>query len=462
MDKSDVAPRIISRHEHCVSRKNMTEDVIKVLYRLKNTGNIAYLCGGGVRDLLQGIGPKDFDVVTDARPSAIKNIFRNSRLVGRRFRIVHVFFKGGRIVEVSTFRKKAEYCQHDAEEPIKSDNTFGTPAEDAFRRDFTVNALYYDIRNFAIIDYVCGMEDLRQKIIRAIGDPDVRFQEDPIRILRGIRLAALMDFTIEENALQAMTRQRELIFKCAAPRILEEIFRTLRRPNSDRAFKLLAETQTLDIILPDLVDFVGKAEHGFDGPLPRLLRAMDNRRQVNERTYGDHILLAALFYLPVTRFLKSLPSGCDPETTVNEYLSPIGAALNIPKLALQQARHLIMAQDFFETGAGMNPKRRFRLFKRPYMADAVEFFRIQSEAGGLSQEEVEVILAQYDQPGAKDKTAACQPPHEIPRGPNQGIKNSPTGEASGNGKNRKRRRRHRPPKPVMKSGATKPEAVNHP
>ncbi|MBF0549597.1 MAG: hypothetical protein HQK60_03580 [Deltaproteobacteria bacterium] len=259
-----------------------------------------------------------------------------------------------------------------------------------------------------------------------------------------------------------MTRQRELIFKCAAPRILEEIFRTLRRPNSARAFELMAETQTLGIILPDLVEFVGKAENSFDGPLPRLLRAMDNRRQVNERAYGDHILLAVLFYLPVTRFLKSLPSTCDPDAAVIEYLSPIGAALNIPKMALQQARHLIVAQGFFETGAGMNPKRRFRLFKRPYMADAIELFRIQSEAGGLKQEEVETLLAQYDQPGSKDKSAAGRSPHEVPRGPNQGMKNSLPGEASGNGKNRKRRRRHRPPKPVMKPGAAKSEVVNHP
>jgi len=170
----------------------MSPEVLKVLYRLHRTGHLAYLCGGGVRDLLLGHDVKDFDVATDAEPKQLKEVFGNCRLVGRRFRIAHIMFKGPKIIEVSTFRKASEDEKEAMDNCgtllIRRDNTFGTPAEDAFRRDFTSNALYYNIADFTVIDYVGGMGDLDSRLIRAVGDPNIRFQEDPIRILRGIRL----------------------------------------------------------------------------------------------------------------------------------------------------------------------------------------------------------------------------------------------------------------------------------
>ena len=192
----NVAPRILSRPEHNLSRKNIDPDALKVLYRLKNNGFVAYLVGGGVRDLLLERQPKDFDIGTSAHPQQVRKLFRNCFIVGRRFRLAHVRF-GRKVIEVSTFRKAAE--PEGGDTLIHRDNTFGTPEEDAFRRDFTVNALFYDIANFSVIDWVRGIEDLIDRVIRTIGDPAVRFREDPVRMLRAVALAARLDFTIHRG-----------------------------------------------------------------------------------------------------------------------------------------------------------------------------------------------------------------------------------------------------------------------
>src|SRR5215213_11436484 len=204
-----MPPRILPRPEHTLSRKAIDADALKVLYRLKNHGYIAYLVGGGVRDLLLGRRPKDFDIATDAHPYQIKKLFRNCWIIGRRFRLAHVKF-GSKVIEVATFRRQVapgeEVVQDGVPAPdpttpegehlIHRDNTFGTPEEDAFRRDFTINALFYDIATFSIIDYVDGLDDLHAGIVRSIGDPEVRFKEDPVRMLRAVAFAARLNFTI--------------------------------------------------------------------------------------------------------------------------------------------------------------------------------------------------------------------------------------------------------------------------
>src|SRR5437899_1372426 len=201
----NVAPRILSRAEHAVSRKNIDPDALKVLYRLKNHGYVAYLVGGGVRDLLLGRRPKDFDIGTSAHPQQVKRLFRNCFIIGRRFRLCHVRF-GRKVVEVSTFRRQAEADEGDT--LIRRDNTFGTPEEDAFRRDFTVNALFYDIATFSVIDYVGGLEDLERRTIRTIGDPGIRLREDPVRMLRAVALAARLDFSIDPDTVEAIRFRR--------------------------------------------------------------------------------------------------------------------------------------------------------------------------------------------------------------------------------------------------------------
>jgi poly(A) polymerase len=217
-------PRIIPREEHTLSRRDIDPDALKVLYRLRQADHVAFLVGGSVRDLLLGRRPKDFDIGTSAHPYQVKKLFRNCWIIGRRFRLAHVKF-GTKVIEVATFRRQLapgeEVVQDGVPAPdpstvegqhlIHHDNTFGTPEEDALRRDFTINALAYDISNFSVIDYVGGLEDLRAGIVRSIGDPDVRLREDPVRMLRAIAIAARLDFTIEPSLLEAIRTHRHEI-----------------------------------------------------------------------------------------------------------------------------------------------------------------------------------------------------------------------------------------------------------
>src|SRR5437764_2787664 len=232
-----VEPRIVRREEHSLSRKDIDPDALKVLYRLRQFDHAAYLVGGSVRDLLLGRRPKDFDIGTSAHPYQVKKLFRNCWIIGRRFRLAHVKF-GPKVIEVATFRRQVaageEVVQDGVPAPdpstpegqhlVHHDNTFGTPEEDAFRRDFTVNALFYDIATFSVIDYVGGLEDLRAGIVRSIGDPIVRFQEDPVRMLRAIALAARLDFTLDPPVLDAIRQLRHEIARRSPARLLEEYY----------------------------------------------------------------------------------------------------------------------------------------------------------------------------------------------------------------------------------------------
>ena len=268
-----VEPTVIPRSEHALSRRDVDPDALKVLYRLKEAGFIAYLVGGSVRDLLLGRRPKDFDIGTSAHPYQVKRLFRNCWVIGRRFRLVHVKF-GQKIIEVATFRRHlppsdatGDPQAHDggeiADAPettresardllIRRDNTFGTPEEDAFRRDFTVNALFYDIATFSIIDYVGGLRDLRERVIRAIGDPDERFLEDPVRMLRAVAFAERLGFTIDPPVADAIRRNRGEIARSAPARMVEEYYKILRTGASAAFFRSAARLGLLEAITPEL------------------------------------------------------------------------------------------------------------------------------------------------------------------------------------------------------------------
>lgn len=246
-----MEPYILERPEHPISRREIDPRVLKVLYRLINAGHAAFLVGGGVRDLMLGRSPKDFDVGTSAHPHEVRALFRNSRLIGRRFRLVHVVF-GPHNVEVATFRRPAEELPERAELLIRQDNTFGTPEEDAIRRDFTVNALFYDPRSFRVIDYVGGLADLRARLIRTVGDPERRMREDPVRMMRAVRFAAKLDFEIEPATRAAIERHREDLLKASVPRLVEETFRTLSTPAAARALVLTEQLGLLEVLLPRL------------------------------------------------------------------------------------------------------------------------------------------------------------------------------------------------------------------
>jgi poly(A) polymerase len=280
-----VVPTIVPRAEHGISRRDIDPDALKVLYRLHQNNYAAYLVGGSVRDLLLGRRPKDFDIGTDAHPYQIKKLFRNCWIIGRRFRLAHVRF-GQKTIEVATFRRhvsaepepepaesveagaapRDEREETDIDRLIHRDNTFGTPEEDAFRRDFTVNALFYDIATFSVIDYVGGLADLEAGVIRSIGDPNVRFLEDPVRMLRAIVFAARLDFTIDPPTLEAIARHRRVIAQSAPARLMEEHYKILRSGAAERTFRTLAEAGLLEHIAPPLV----RASADFWASLRRL------------------------------------------------------------------------------------------------------------------------------------------------------------------------------------------------
>lgn len=273
-------PTVIARADHSVSRALIDSDALKVLYRLQKYNHDAYLVGGGVRDLLLGRVPKDFDIGTSARPSEVKRLFRNCWIIGRRFRLAHVKF-GLKTIEVATFRRQLSVEEEeqasatdlkDAQErearekagptaegshprrvrrPTR-DNTFGTEEEDAFRRDFTINALFYDIKTFSVIDYVGGLEDLRTGLIRSIGDPHLRFVEDPVRMLRALAFATRLDFRLDLPVQRAIKRNRAEILKAAPARLIEELYKILRSGFSVATFRMLAETGLLKLIAPEI------------------------------------------------------------------------------------------------------------------------------------------------------------------------------------------------------------------
>jgi poly(A) polymerase len=261
-------PVIIPRSEHPISRRDIDPDALKVLYRLQQFNYTAYLVGGSVRDLLLQRKPKDFDVGTDAHPYQIKKLFRNCWIIGRRFRLAHVRF-GNKTIEVATFRRNVlpgtenepattepphggEVEAPPADLLIRHDNTFGTPEEDAFRRDFTINALFYDIATFSIIDYVGGLHDLREGVIRSIGDPRQRFQEDPVRMLRAVAFAARLGFRLDAPIIDAIREHGPLIATASPARLIEEYYKVLRSGAAEKTFRLMAEHGLLEEITPEL------------------------------------------------------------------------------------------------------------------------------------------------------------------------------------------------------------------
>lgn len=239
-------PRIVQREQHNISRKHIDPDALKVMYRLIRHGYHGLLVGGGVRDLLLERKPKDFDVGTDARPEVVRKLFRNSRSIGRRFPIVHVFFAGGKIVEVATFRAESD----PEAAPRKVDNIWGDPHSDALRRDLTINGLFYDPQSYSVVDYVDGLEDLRRGIIRVIGEPAQRFREDPVRMIRAVRHAARTRFAIEDATYEAICSCRGLLRNCPVARLYEEFRRELTGGYAVPSFEVMIASGLLEFLLP--------------------------------------------------------------------------------------------------------------------------------------------------------------------------------------------------------------------
>jgi len=409
-----VDPTIVPRAEHPISRRDIDPDALKVLYRLRQFDHVAYLVGGSVRDLLLGRRPKDFDIGTSAHPYQVKRLFRNCWIIGRRFRLAHVRF-GPKIIEVATFRRQLkpgeEVVQDGVPAPVQldlihHDNTFGTPEEDAFRRDFTINALFYDIATFSVIDYVGGLVDLRSGIVRSIGDPEVRLREDPVRMMRAVALAARLGFTIEPDVRTAISRHRHEIARSSPARLLEEYYKILRAGWAEKTFHDLAAAGLLEPISTELHDGAGE-------PLWRSLSRLDAYRRSFESlpdTLTNPILLGSLLVplgvslLPGRHSSPTSVEGVD-EVEPRRAAAPRMGALPLARRDIERLRQIVgLQRRLRDLSAGSRAQRA--LIHRGIFREALTWLEIHGDAHQLVEHWKGVVADQgNEQPAA--------PAHEI-------------------------------------------------
>ena len=388
-------PVVYKRSEHCISRKNIDPDALKVLYRLSGLGYTAYLVGGGVRDLLMGRKPKDFDVGTSAQPNEVKRAFRNCFLIGRRFRLAHVRF-GDKVIETATFRQNSqtvgEIIEHAAEGPLE-DNTFGTPETDAYRRDFTVNGLFYDIKDFSVIDWVGGMKDIERKIIRSIGDPEIRFQEDPVRMMRAIKFSSRLGFTIEKKTYAAMKKHHSCILTASVPRVCEEVFRLFTYGHSEEAFRQMWETGMLGDLLPALSECIAKTG-GRKSVVWKYLGVLDQYELMmsGKGFEVSNAIRAAVLMTVLFRAENRDGSGRRVMQTMMD-------SLKIPKATYFTAVLLLESGRRFATPPTKG-KSRF-IHNRDFL-DALDYNRIVRRAEGKDESVLNAWSDLYEEKGKKE------------------------------------------------------------
>src|SRR6188768_997173 len=341
-------------------------DAAKVVKRLTRAGYEAYLVGGAVRDLLIGRSPKDFDVATSARPDDVRRLFRNSRIIGRRFRLVHVLFGGGKVIETATFRRPPEENQRENEDLlIRNDNVFGDAHQDAYRRDFTINGLFYDLDHNLVLDWVGGMADIERRAVHTIGVPIVRFQEDPVRILRAIKFAAQLDLGVTPEVYDAIVLCRGALRKAARPRLFEEVLRLLRSGASRRAFLLAWETGVLDVLLPELSTYLADLPED-DNSVWRILQEVDRTTQERKSPLDDTVLWAMLLLEPMR---EACSGEKDRVEAAYAFLEPIVDRLNVPRRIADAVRRIVALMPRVEAG---RTGRFARTTLYPALRDVVE------------------------------------------------------------------------------------------
>jgi len=359
--------------------------------RLHHNGFGAYLVGGSVRDLLLHSMPKDFDVATDARPHQIQKLFRNSHLIGRRFRIVHVQF-GREIIEVTTFRAKDEDNDRlkSKDGMILQDNIYGNIHQDAWRRDFTINALYYNIADFSIVDFTGGYEDLKNKVIRLIGDPVKRYQEDPVRMLRAIRFSAKLGFTLDPKTAEPIPKMAHLLKNIPGARLFEEIFKLYHGGKAEKTHQLLCQYGLFAVLFP-MVNATLK-EKTADHPLIQHVLENTDHRFSEQKPIMPAFLLSALLWYPLQKEAETLRKmGVSPLVSLEKAMSEIFYKQNqiipIPRKHSQVVREIWICQYRFSRRHGPRP---FRFLTHPRFRAAYDFLLIRTLAG-----EESIELAQW-------------------------------------------------------------------
>ncbi len=374
-------------------------NALSALRRLHRFGYKAYLVGGCVRDLLLDLPPKDFDVVTNARPEDVRSVFRNSRIIGRRFRLAHLYYHDGKIIEVSTFRAQAPPPSEDGEEKadllIRRDNVFGTEEEDARRRDFTINGLFYDLAAGRIIDHVGGLKDIKERHLRMIGDPEIRLQEDPIRILRALRFQARANLTIDPELLASMKRYKTDVKRCAPARVLEETLKLLRTGHAERTVSAMAQTGILEVLMPDIDAFLKaskkKPADTASSDLFAHLKALDQCTQ--KRPVSDAVVLGALLYVPAS-LCAPQAKGPERQRQHHQYLAHVSECLGLTRRISEELKQALSLQRHFGPTALEERSRRRKLspkalMRRAAFEDALDLYEIHALARAHQPENVE-------------------------------------------------------------------------
>lgn len=384
LDKNGLQAEIIPRSEHTISRDDIAKSALKVLYRLHKAGYQAYLVGGSVRDILLGKHPKDFDVATDATPEQARKLFSNSMIIGRRFRLVHVRY-GHEIIELATFRTDAsEEATHTHHETgmILRDNVYGDIEDDVLRRDFTVNALYYNIADFSIVDYVGGVKDIESRTVRLLGEPELRYREDPVRILRAIRFAGKLGFSIEANTGDAIHVMRNQLEHVSPARLFDEVVKMTLSGSVARIYELMFEYQVFDQLFPLPSRVFHQDESGQLRSLLDLALSETDQRIASGKTVNPAFLIAVTFWGALQYYLqkhmslgeKLYPAMAIAEQEITRNMQP----LSVPK------RLMLIVKDIWTLQYQLTQTRRNRVLRclyHPRFRAAYDFLLIRERAG---------------------------------------------------------------------------------
>jgi len=408
--------RIIPRAEHAISRKSISAGALRVLYRLHEAGHRACLVGGAVRDLLLGGHPKDFDVATDATPEQVRALFRNCRLIGRRFRLAHVVF-GREIVEVATFRGSSDDGsgdRHLVDGRLVRDNVYGTIEEDAVRRDFTVNALYYDISDFSVLDSVGGMEDLQHRVLRLIGDPEQRYREDPVRMLRAARLAAKLGFTIEAATAAPFAALGSLLAEAPPARLFDESLKLFLSGHGLASFRSLEQHGLLEHVFPATARVLAQGDAAAFRRLVEQTLANTDARVREDKPVTPAFLFAALLWEPVRRAAQAaIEGGADAGAAwshaTERVLREQAQRVAVPRRFTIAVEEIWAMQPRF---AQRTKKRAFRLLEHPRFRAAYDFLVLRADESPELSELARwwTEAQQLDHNQLAERLAAAPPP----------------------------------------------------
>ncbi len=379
------APNVIPRAAHNVSRAEISKAALKVLYRLHKSGYQAFLVGGGVRDAMLELHPKDFDIATNATPEEVRSLFSNCRLIGRRFRLAHVRF-GREIIEVATFRAAANHedddSAHDTEGRIIRDNVYGTIDEDVWRRDFTCNALYYNIADFSIWDYTGGFDDVKRKRLVLIGDPAQRLREDPVRMLRAVRFAGKLGFSIDKSVVNAMRGHTELLANVPAARLFDEFLKLFQSGFAERTFELLREHKLFGELFPATEEELSQDER-FLAFTQAALQNSD-KRVAEGKSVTPMFLLGVFLWMPIKKLAEirrseeKMSESQSLSLAAYEIVSQQQRRISIPKRFTVPMREMLALQPRF---AQVRGKRAMNLLQHRRFRAAYDFMLLQSEVG---------------------------------------------------------------------------------